>query len=196
MPDVLWLVPQDLPSTPELEEEEALLKLTGSGDNPGFLGIRESMALTNNKEPPECTGEVVFRVSSLITTRNSHRHAIVSTPHYAHINNVNVQTSKLSAEGAWRLARGWATTLAAPTEKARACALLIQGNLKVAGKVTNARGVRLSWLFQRTNTAKHRPQQTVRMRTHRHTSIASLALTLTLDNSHRTQPCLALTTVH
>ena len=152
VPDILWLVPRELLSTPDLKEK-TLLKLTGTEDNPGLLGIGESIALTNNnKQPPELTGEVVFRVN-----RNSGRHSNDSTPHYTHFDNVNVQINKLSVEGARRLNRGWATTLDAPNEKARQCALLIQGNKKVAGKETKTRKVRPSWMFQSTATIVVKP---------------------------------------
>ena len=182
-PDILWQVPREL-LTPELKEE-TLLKLTGSEDNPGFLGIGVSKTLTNSKQPPECTGVDVFKVNN---TRNTHRRPTSSTSHHTHTNNVNEQISKLSAEGARRLTRGWATTLVAPNEKARSCTLLIQGSQKVAGKETKTRKVRPSWTFQNTDTVKLtlRPQQTIRMRAHKHTTKASPTLTLTRDNSHLT----------
>ena len=170
VPDILWLVPREL-LTQELKEE-TLLKLTGSEDNPGFLGIGESKALTKGS-PPECTGEVVFRVSN---THNYHRRPTSNSLHHTHINNMSGQISNLSAEGARRLTRGWATTLVAPNEKGRPCALLIQGNQKVAGKVTKTRKVRPNWKFQSTATIKHRTQETTLMRAHRHTTKASSTL--------------------
>ena len=81
--------------------------------------------------------------------------------------------SKLSVEGARRLTRGWATTMVAPNEKTRPCALLIQGSKIVAGNVTKTVKVRPNWLFQRTNTMKHIPQKTTQMRAHGHTTNAN-----------------------
>ena len=104
IPDILWLISRELLATPELREE-TLLKLTGTENNPGLLGIGESMALSK-RQPPEYTGEVVFRVSPLNNTHNPHRRPTGTTLHHTHNDNVNAQINKLSTEGARRLARG------------------------------------------------------------------------------------------
>ena len=140
-PDVLWRVPTALLTT-ELREQ-TMLKIAGSGETPGILGVGTLLVLMNEKvEPPVPTGEVVFRVTppKLMATYcyrhcSTHTHIrILAKP-----SDRLVQVSCLSPEGARRLSRGWATTL---DEKPRSCALMIQANLKVAGKNTKTRQVR------------------------------------------------------